>query len=86
MMATQEPARSSLMTVRCVAWYVAAIDAVDEIEAQHHCESKAQYLILMVRSVAKRRVSNHEARALRGVSSGPASFETRFVESLLRMR
>src|SRR6187399_476326 len=39
----------------------------------------------MVRSLAQRGVSNHEAPALRRVGThGPASFETRF--ALLRMR
>jgi hypothetical protein len=37
----------------------------------------------MVRSVAQRRVSNHEAEAYR-LAPGPSSFETRF--ALLRMR
>jgi hypothetical protein len=31
---------------------------------------------LMVRSIAKRCVSNHEAPAPRRITSGPASFET----------
>jgi hypothetical protein len=41
----------------------------------------------MVRSVAQRRVSNHEAKVpQQAATHGPASFETRFFEALLRMR